>query len=90
MEKREAIIQAGIARLRPVLMTALTTILGLLPLAIGFGIGAEMLQPVAVVCIGGLVYATFMTMFVVPVLYDGLHRKALRVVKSEDLIIADE
>ena len=55
-------------------MTALTTILGLLPLGIGMGIGAEIIQPVAVVCIGGLTYATLMTVFIVPVLYDILRR----------------
>ena len=61
-------------RIRPVLMTALTTILGLLPLAIGVGTGAEIIQPVAIVCIGGLTYATMMTVFIVPVLYDLLRR----------------
>ncbi len=61
-------------RIRPVLMTALTTILGLLPLGIGLGTGAEIIQPVAIVCIGGLTYATLMTVFIVPVLYDLLRR----------------
>ena len=74
MGKRDAIVQATVIRLRPVLMTALTTILGLLPLAIGFGTGAEMVQPVAVVCIGGLTYATLTTAFIIPVLYDLLRR----------------
>lgn len=72
--KRDAIVRAAVMRIRPVLMTALTTILGLLPLAIGIGTGAEIIQPVAVVCIGGLTYATAMTVFVVPVLYDLLRR----------------
>ncbi len=72
--KREAIVKATTMRIRPVLMTALTTILGLLPLAIGIGTGAEMIQPVAIVCIGGLTYATLMTVFIVPVLYDLLRR----------------
>ena len=74
MEKRDAIVKATVMRLRPVLMTALTTILGLLPLAIGFGTGAEIVQPVAIVCIGGLTYATLMTAFIIPVLYDLLRR----------------
>ena len=56
-------------------MTALTTVLGLVPLAFGMGQGAEMLQPMAVVTIGGLIYATFMTLFFVPVLYDILNKK---------------
>ncbi len=72
--KREAVIKATTMRIRPVLMTALTTILGLLPLAIGFGTGAEIIQPVAIVCIGGLSYATLMTVYIVPVLYDLLRR----------------
>ena len=74
MEKRDAIVKATVIRLRPVLMTALTTILGLLPLAIGIGTGAEIVQPVAIVCIGGLTYATLMTAFIIPVLYDLLRR----------------
>lgn len=71
---RDAVVKAASMRLRPVLMTALTTILGLLPLAIGFGTGAEIIQPVAVVCIGGLTYATVMTMYIIPVMYDLLRR----------------
>lgn len=74
LTKREAIVRATTMRIRPVLMTALTTILGLLPLAIGLGTGAEIIQPVAIVCIGGLTYATLMTVFIVPVLYDLLRR----------------
>ena len=76
MEKRDAIVKATGMRLRPVLMTALTTILGLLPLAIGIGTGAEIVQPVAIVCIGGLTYATLMTAFIIPVLYDLLRRSS--------------
>ncbi len=75
MPKREAIIEAGKTRLRPIMMTALTTILGLTTLALGVGQGADMLQPMAVVTIGGLTYATVLTLFVVPCLYDALHRK---------------
>ncbi len=89
-EKREAIVEAGVTRMRPILMTALTTILGLATMAIGVGTGAEMMQPVAVVTIGGLLYATLMTLFVVPVLYDLFHRKKMRVVKEEELVVLDE
>ncbi len=74
MSKRDAIVKATSIRLRPVLMTALTTILGLLPLAIGFGTGAEIVEPVAIVCIGGLTYATLTTAFIIPVLYDLFRR----------------
>jgi multidrug efflux pump subunit AcrB len=85
----EAIITAGTTRLRPVVMTAITTILGLVPLATGIGLGADLMQPIAVVCIGGLIYATFMTLFVVPILYDILMKKELRVVTKNDLKISD-
>lgn len=88
-EKTEAIVSAGLTRLRPVIMTAVTTILGLLPMALGIGLGADLMQPVAVVCIGGLIYATFMTLFIVPILYDELMKKELRVVTKDDLTIAD-
>ena len=70
MSKREALIETGRMRLRPILMTALTTILGMSTMAFGTGMGAEMMQPMAIVSIGGLTYATLMTLFVVPVLYD--------------------
>ena len=70
MSKREALVETGRIRLRPILMTALTTILGMSTMALGAGMGAEMMQPMAVVTIGGLSYATLMTLFVVPVLYD--------------------
>lgn len=78
MEKREALLTAGRDRIRPILMTALTTILGLSTLAFGMGEGAELLQPMAVVVIGGLLYATALTLFVVPVLYDLFNRKPMR------------
>lgn len=75
MEKQEALITTGKMRLRPILMTALTTILGLSTMAIGIGQGAEMMAPMAIVTIGGLLYATLMTLFVVPSMYDLMHRK---------------
>ncbi len=70
MKKRDALIETGRIRLRPILMTALTTILGMSTMALGTGMGAEMMQPMAIVTIGGLAYATLMTLFVVPSLYD--------------------
>ena len=78
MEKREALIETGRIRLRPILMTALTTILGMSTMALGQGTGAEMMQPMAVVSIGGLSYATLMTLFIVPVLYDLLNGKKMK------------
>ncbi len=78
MEKGEAIVRTGITRMRPILMTALTTILGMSTLALGYGTGAELMQPMAVAMIGGLTYATILTLFVVPVMYDILVRKGKR------------
>ena len=85
MKMDEAIINAGAVRMRPVLMTAVTTILGLLPLAIGIGTGSEMVQPVAIVCIGGLVYATLMTLVIIPVMYRIFAKKHMEKVKEEEL-----
>ena len=76
--RREAIVQAGRTRLRPILMTVLTTVLGLVFMAVGTGTGAEMMQPIAVVCIGGLLYATLMTLFVVPAMYELLSPREMR------------
>ena len=90
VEKREAIVEGGMTRMRPILMTALTTVLGLSSMALGIGTGAEMMQPVAVVCIGGLIYATFMTLYVIPVLYDIFNKKDIDIIKDEDLEIAEE
>ena len=78
MEKKDAIVEAGRTRLRPIIMTALTTILGLSTLAMGMGMGADMIQPMAVVTIGGLLYGTLLTLFVVPCIYDILNRKNYR------------
>ncbi len=77
MEKHEAILETGRARVRPVLMTALTTILAMSTMAFGVGMGAEMSQPMAVVTIGGLSYATLLTLVVVPVMYDVFHKKPM-------------
>lgn len=70
MEKREAIMTAGRTRLRPVLMTALTTILALSTMAFSKDMGADMAKPMSVVTIGGLIYGTLMTLFVIPCIYD--------------------
>ena len=87
VERMAAIKEAGVTRMRPVLMTSLTTILGLITMAVGMGTGAEIMQPVAIVCIGGLTYATFMTLFVVPVIYDIFNKKELKTVAEEDLVV---
>ena len=70
----EALIMAGKTRIRPILMTAITTILGLSTLSLGVGVGSEMIQPLAIVAVGGLAYATVLTLIVVPVMYRVLHK----------------
>ena len=85
MDRQEAIIEAGVTRLRPILMTSITTILGLLVMAFGGDAGTALMQPMALVCIGGLVYATLMTLLVVPCMYDIISRKELRKVSESDL-----
>lgn len=71
---RESLIQAGKTRIRPILMTAITTILGLSTLSVGVGMGAEAIQPLAIVAIGGLIYSTILTLLVVPVMYEIFHK----------------
>ena len=90
MERQEAIIDAGVTRMRPILMTSLTTILGLIVMALAKNVGTSLMQPVAVVCIGGLLYATLMTLFVVPCMYDLMNRKELRKVNEEELEMLEE
>ncbi|MEE0868223.1 MAG: efflux RND transporter permease subunit, partial [Ruminococcus sp.] len=89
-ERVEAIVEAGKTRMRPILITALTTILGLSVMALGIGTGAEMMQPLAIVCIGGLIYATFMTLYIIPVIYDAFNKKELRKVEESELEAIDE
>jgi HAE1 family hydrophobic/amphiphilic exporter-1 len=74
-DKHAAILEAGRTRLRPILITKLTTILGLLPMALGFGDGAEIRQPMAVTVIGGVAVASVFTLLVIPVAYSLLDRK---------------
>ena len=89
MERREAIIDAGVTRLRPILMTSLTTILGLIVTALAKNAGTSLIQPVALVCIGGLLYATLMTLFVVPCMYEIMNRRDLRKVDERELEVVD-
>lgn len=87
MEKRDALVLTGRRRIRPILMTALTTILAMSTMVFSQDMGAEMSRAMAIVTIGGLAYATLLTLFVVPVLYDLLFRKQL---KKVDLGEEDE
>ena len=74
-ERVDAIMEAGKARLRPILMTSLTTALGLLPMALGFGEGSEVRTPMAITVIGGLTVSTLLTLIVIPVVYSLMDRK---------------
>ena len=85
MARRDAIVDAGITRMRPIFMTSLTTILGLIVMALAQNVGTSLMQPVALVCIGGLLYATLMTLFVVPCIYDMMNKKELRHVDEAEL-----
>ena len=89
MERKEAIIEAGITRVRPILMTTLTTVLGQLVMAVSKDVGSILMRPIAVVSIGGLLYATLMTLYVVPVIYDMMNKKDLYTVSEEDLELLD-
>jgi len=74
-QRIDAIMEAGTARLRPILMTSLTTTLGLLPMAMGFGEGSEVRTPMAITVIGGLTVSTLLTLVVIPVVYSLMDRK---------------
>lgn len=75
LSRHAAIIEAGRVRLRPILITKLTTILGLLPMALGLGEGAEVRAPMAITVIGGVLLTTFLTLLVIPVVYDVMDRR---------------
>ena len=83
MEKKDAIIESGKTSLRPILMTALTTILSMSTMAVGLGEGSEMMQPMAIVTVGGMLYGTLLTLIVVPCIYDAFNRNKSMV--EEDL-----
>lgn len=89
-EINDAMLEAGKTRMRPILMTVLTTVLGLSTMALGIGTGAAIMQPIAIVCIGGLIYATLMTLFVIPVIYSFLGKKAVRAVSDDELTYVEE
>ncbi|QWC00371.1 efflux RND transporter permease subunit [Mycoplasmatota bacterium] len=81
---KDAIVKAGKTRLRPIFMTALTTILALVMTAIGVGEGAELLQPMALTAIGGLIYATILTLIAVPTVFALFNRKKIKIEGIED------
>ena len=73
IDRKTAILKAAPQRLRPILMTTITTVLGMFPLALGIGEGAEFLQPLGVVVFSGLSLATLLTLFIIPCFYTLLH-----------------
>lgn len=75
MDLREALINGGLLRLRPVLMTAFTTIVGLIPLLLATGIGSEVQRPLAIVVVFGLISSTFLTLFLIPAIYSWFENK---------------
>ncbi len=89
MERISAIREAARLRLRPIMMTTLTTVLGLLPMALGLGEGAEMRTPMAVTVIGGLLTSTLLTLVVVPVMYSVLDRRKDVIPSTTDTAPAD-
>lgn len=74
--RRKALMEAGQVRLRPIVMTTLTTVLGLIPMALGWGEGAEVRAPMAITVMGGLIFSTLLTLVFIPVVYDLIDRKA--------------
>ena len=77
MTKRQAIVEGANQRLRPIMITTLTTLLGLLPMAIGMGEASELRTPMAITVIGGLFVSTFLTLIIIPVVYDLIDRKVI-------------
>jgi len=75
LPKREALVAAGQVRLRPILMTTLTTVLGLLPMSLGLGEGAEIRSPMAITVMSGLLFSTLLTLIVIPVVYEAVDRR---------------
>ena len=91
MSINDAVVGAAVIRLRPILMTTLATIFGILPIAVGLGAGAESRKPLGMAVVGGMVFSTLLTLVVVPVVYTLLARFAgdpRRVVAPEDVAVA--
>ena len=83
MDVTEAVVGAATIRLRPILMTTLSTIFGVLPIALGLGAGAESRKPLGVVVVGGMLFSTLLTLVLVPVVYSLLARLAVRVQREK-------
>ena len=90
MPVRDAVIEGGKSRLRPVLMTSLTTVLGMMPMSLGIGEGSEIWQPMGISVVGGLFMSTLLTLFIVPSLYAMLEGRKERKAEREARILAQE
>lgn len=88
--KREAIVRAGQVRLRPIIMTTLTTVLGLAPMAIGVGEGSEIRTPMAIAVMGGLSLATLLTLVLIPVVYEWADRKSYEIATASTTVAGSE
>ena len=83
MELRQAILDAAERRLRPIMMTTSTTILGLLPLTLGFGESAALRAPIAIAVIGGMVTSTLLTLVIIPCYYEGIENIIARITRKK-------
>ncbi|GAB1476626.1 efflux RND transporter permease subunit [Bacillota bacterium] len=95
MPLEDALIQAGIYRLRPILMTTVTTVVGMIPLSLGFGDGGEILSPLGISIIGGLIGSTIVTLILVPVLYAMMNdakakRNAKKIIRRSEINLLEE
>jgi HAE1 family hydrophobic/amphiphilic exporter-1 len=86
MTLKESVVEASRVRLRPILMTTLTTVLGLLPMSLGLGEGSETTAPLAVVVVGGLLFATLLTIVVIPTVYLIFNRKELKEEEAREIV----
>jgi multidrug efflux pump subunit AcrB len=79
LRREEAVVEAGAIRLRPIMMTTLTTVFGMLPLSLGLGQGSELMRPLAIAVVGGLSISALLTLFVIPCAYVIINEAAARV-----------
>ena len=87
MNKMDAIKFAAASRFRPILMTSLATILGILPLALGLGEGAQSRVSMGIAVVGGMVFSTFLTLFVVPAIYSYISSETKKIENEDEVIV---
>jgi len=83
MDRRKAVVEGAVTRLRPVLLTALTTIIGTIPMAVSKSSGSEMRSPIGVVMVGGLTVCTFLTLFIIPIIYSLINKISFKEYQAE-------